>query len=295
MEDYLNELFAPPIGLEPVYNIDGITFYSSQKLKEKFVFAFDKSSKGKHIKSEIQKLVEKGIIIPCYKSNNLLSFMKHKLTKGAHKYIMAFYAVDDKKVVVIIDNSATVFGSSSNNELASTTMHECMHLVAGKNLPKFIKIFLPKLREYYSSFFTDYLKLKSVATKDINAYIKYMMQFEKRGAMYANKNLSNLYRLIESLFASNSNLNEHEFQLRLTNLIVATKLFIVSMPSLLNSGRKFSMVFTSLNQAYRTAFGEKNKYTTPIQEMISLSEVACVLAEMKPTDSSIKKLFQAIA
>jgi hypothetical protein len=52
------------------------------------------------------------------------------------------------------------------------------------------------------------------------------------------------------------------------------------------------MIFTSLNRAYWEAFGEKNKYTTPIQELISLSEVACVLSEMNPSDPVIKKLFQ---
>jgi len=54
------------------------------------------------------------------------------------------------------------------------------------------------------------------------------------------------------------------------------------------------MLFSSLNQAYRNAFGKKNTYTTPIQELVSLSEVACVLSEMKPQDSSIKRLFKTI-
>lgn len=295
MDDYLNELFAPPIDLKPVYKISSTTFYSSDKLKEKFIFSFKKSSKGSHVSSEVHKLVEKGIIIPCYKSKNLLSFIKHKLTKGVHKYIMAFYAIGDKKVVVIIDNSATVFGTSSNNEIASTTIHECMHLSAGRNISKFVQIFYPKLRSYYSAFFTDYFKLQTPQPKKIDEYIKYMIQFEKRGAMYANKNLTNLYKLLETLFASNSNLDNQDFQVRLTNLIVATKLFIVSMSSLMKNMRKFSMVFTSLNRAYFKAFGEKNQYTVPIQEMISLSEVACVLSEMKPKDPVIKKLFQIIS
>jgi hypothetical protein len=78
-------------------------------------------------------------------------------------------------------------------------------------------------------------------------------------------------------------------------MIVASKLFILSMNSLMKSARQFSMVFTSLNRAYEKAFGEKNKYTTPIQELVSMSEVACVLSEMRPLDSSIKKLFQIIA
>ena len=295
MDKYLDELFAPPIGLEPAYTIDNTTFYSSDKLKEKFVFAFAKSSKGNSIIPEIQRLVEKGIIIPCYKSKGILSFIKHKLTKGAHKFIMAFYSVIDKKVIVIIDNSATVFGTSSNNEIASTTMHECMHLIAGKNLPKFMQVFLPKLREYYSSFFKDYLMIPDPSQKKINEFIKYMIQFERRGPEFANKKLADLYRLIESLFLSDSKLDETSFKIKLTNLIVATKLFIVSMPTLMKNTRKFSMVFTSLNKAYQEAFKEKNIYTAPIQEMVSLSEVACVFVEMKPKDSTIKKLFQIIA
>lgn len=295
MDDYLNELFAPPIGLKPAYSMGSTTFYSSDKLKNRFILAFKKSSKGKMIASEIQKLVEDDVIIPCYNSKNLLSFIKHKLSKGVNKFIAAFYVIEDKKVIVLIDNSATVFGSSSNNEIASTTMHECMHLIAAKNLPKFVKVFLPKLKAYYSEFFKDYLQLKTVDSKKINEYIKYMLKFEKNGSMYANRNLANLYKLLETLFLSDSNLSEQDFKIRLTNLIVATKLFIVNMPSLMRSANKFAMVFTSLNRAYQQAFGEKNKYTTPIQEMISLSEVACVLSEMKPKDPVIKKLFQIIA
>jgi hypothetical protein len=50
-----------------------------------------------------------------------------------------------------------IFNSlASNNELASTTMHECMHLIASRNLPKFLSTFLPYLLKYYSEFFKDY-------------------------------------------------------------------------------------------------------------------------------------------
>lgn len=294
MEEQLQELFSIPKGLEPAYQIDNLTFYSSDKLKKNFVIAFMKSSKGKHIAKQIDSLVEKGIVIPCYKSKNILSFIKHKLTSD-NKYIMAFYSVQDKKVVVIIDNSSTIFGTSSNNELTSTTMHECMHLAAGRHLNKFIKVFYPKLVEYYSAFFSDYFEIENISKNKIGEIIKFMAIFEKRGPSYANSKLADYYRLIESLFVADSKLEEGEFRTRLTSMVVATKLFILSMNSLMRNARKFSMVFTSLNRAYQKAFGENNKYTTPIQELVSLSEVACVLSEMKPLDPTIKKLFQIIA
>jgi len=294
MEDQLQELFSVPSGLKPAYKMDNLTFYSSDKLKKNFVIAFMKSSKGKHIAKQIDTLVDKGIVIPCYKSKNILSFIKHKLTSD-NKYIMAFYAVEDKKVVVIIDNSSTIFGTSSNNELTSTTMHECMHLVAGRNLQKFFQVFHKNLMKYYSAYYSDYLKIENINQKKIHEVLKFLIPFEKRGPGYANSQLANYYKLIEQLFINDSKLDNNEFRERLTNMIVASKLFILSMNSLMRNAGKFSMVFTSLNKAYQDAFGEQNKYTTPIQELVSMSEVACVLSEMKPLDPSIKKLFQIIA
>ena len=294
MNKSLKEIFAPPINLEPAYKVDNTIFYSSDSLKRTFVLALKKSSKGKQIADEIEKLVNKQVIIPCYKSKNLLSFFKHKLSRSPYKNIMAFYTVDDKKVIILIDNTSTVFGTSSNNEIATSTIHESMHMIAGRNLSKFIQIFSSKLKAYYSEFFMDYFSLKSVDSKKIESYIKFMIPLEKYGPSYANKKLNILYRLLDSLFAEDSNLSEKDFTNQLTNLIVASKLFIVHMKSLMNNTRKFMMVFTSLNRAYKKAFKEKNKYTMPIQEITSMSEVACVFAEMKPHDPIIKKLFKII-
>ena len=138
----IQELVAAPISLSLETTIDGNKFYSSDTLKQKFVHAFEKSSKGKHVTKEIERLVEKGIVIPCYKSKNLLGFITKKLFSTSHdKYIMGFYHVYEKKVIILVENSVTIFGTAANNELVSTTMHECMHLSAGRNLSKFRQIF----------------------------------------------------------------------------------------------------------------------------------------------------------
>lgn len=291
----LQELFSTPTGLSPALTIEGTTFYSSKKLKDSFIVAFGKSSKGKHVYPEISKLVQKDIVIPCYKSKNILSFIKHKLTQSPDKYILAFYNLKEKRVVVIIDNSISIWGTSSNNELISTTLHECMHLAAGRNLPKFIQVFKPYLQAYYSAFFKNYFSLKEVSDKKIDEVIKFLSKYEKHGPGYANKDLPNYFKFLYSLFGSVTELNDRNFQVRLTNYIVAIKLFIVSMPTLFKNKSKFAMLFTSLDEAYREAFGKKNQYTTPIQETLSLSEVACVLAEMKSKDPVVKKLLKIVA
>jgi hypothetical protein len=295
MSDKLREFFSTPTGLEPEITISGTTFYSSQRLKDSFIVAFGKSSKGKHVYSEISTLVQKGIILPCYRSKNVLSFIKNKLTQSPDKYILAFYNLQERKVVVLIDNSISLIGTSSNNELASTTLHECMHLVAGISLSKFVQIFKPYLETYYSSFFGNYLSLKETPKKEIGEVIKFISKYEKNGPIYANKDLSNYFKFLYELFKSSTNLDDNTLQVRLTNYIVAVKLFIVSMPTLFKNKSKFEMIFTSLDNAYQESFGKRNTYTTPIQESISLSEVACVLAEMRSTDPVIKKLLNIAA
>ena len=291
----VNELFAPPIGLEPAIKIGGTTFYSSDKLKDNFNIAFSKSSRGRGVAPEISKLVKKGIIIPCYKSKGLLSFITKKFFKNPNDAIIAFYDLDEKKVIVTIDNEITVFGTASNNNLASTTMHECMHLAASKNLAGFIRAFFQNLMMYYTAFFTDYFKLQGNIDKNISNLIRYVAVYERKGPRYANKDLKNYYDFLNTEFGNKTQLSEQDFVESLTNLIIACKLLIVSFGSFQTNIRRFAMLITSLNTAYFKAFGAKNKYSMPIQELISLSEVACILAEMKPDDKSIKQIFKLIS
>ena len=261
----VSELFAPPIGLEPI-SISGFTFHTSDKLKEKFVYAFSKSSKGKHITNDIERLVKNDEIIPCFKSKGILSFLKRKLSRdSADKNIAAFYDVDDKKVIVIIDNNTTIFGTASNNTIASTTMHECVHLAAGKNLTGFVNIFSPHLNSYYSEFFSDYFRIKNIDSRKIDELINFLTVYERRGPRFVNSNLPQYYKFLDDVFREDSQLNVNEFNSLLTNMIVACKLLIVSFPSLARNARRFSMIFTALNRAYERAFRQRNDYTTPIQ------------------------------
>jgi len=291
----IQELMAMPLSLSLETTIDGSKFYSSDSLKAKFVEAFAKSSKGSQVTAQIESLVQKKLVMPCYKSKNLFSFIKKKLTGDPDKYILGFYHVKDKKVVVLIEHAVSIIGTAANNDLVSTTMHECMHLSAGRNFSKFTSTFFRYLHAYYTQFVDSYFGVNYPDPKKVSELMKYIANLERRGPEYANKDLGNYYRLIAKLFGADTTLAPEDFDQRLTDMVVALKLMIMHMPSLLKNIRKYQMMFTSLNAAYLNAFGKRNQYTTPMQELISLSEVACVFVEMNPHDSVVKKLFQIIA
>ena len=173
MDDkHLEELFAPPIGLELEAVVDGQKLYSSQRLKEEFIKSMGASGRASHIFKQVEKLVmKKKLIVPCYLSKNMYRFFKHRLFGNpADKSILGFYHLEQKKVFILIENtdinklgsgkgkgkiskfiSKIPTGTVNNDFLASTTMHECVHLYADRMQNKFTRLFNNELTRYYIS------------------------------------------------------------------------------------------------------------------------------------------------
>jgi len=289
----INEIFSLPVGLKEEITIDGIKLFSSDSLKENFILAFNKSSKGKMVAEDISRMVKDKFIIPCYLSHNLWSFFKSKVFGSEYKDLLAFYHIDSKKVIILIDNNSTVFGTSSNNELASTTMHECMHLIAGRAFPKFLSVMRDTLEIYYTNFFRNFLSLKNISPDATENYISFIKQFDLAGPAAITSKINLYIQVITNNF-QDSKLLPKDYNERIVKLAVAVKIAAANVPTFLQKAKNFSMVITSLNQSYFDSFGDRNIYTTPFQELFSISEVACVLTEMQPNNPSIRKLFKLL-
>lgn len=297
MDRYLKELFSLPIGLKIGLTVGGSKFYTSEKLKESFITAFRKSSRGKDIADDIQAMVEKGTILPCYKHKGLVKFFARKVFgKSEDKDIMAMYYIEEKRIIVLIDNNISIFGTASNNELVSTTMHECMHLAAGKNLRKFLTLFSPFLRKYYEVFFTEIFNLKTLPKKELDKVIGFMSLLDTpAGRGNINKSLTQYFNIIQSSFKPYTGLPEDLFMKTLTDYIVAIKIINLNFNAFRRVYNKYSHFISSLSRAYKTAFGKRNTITGVYQELFSVSEVICVVAELFPTNGSVKKAFQMMA
>lgn len=297
MDDkYLDELFSLPIGLKVALTIGGSKFYTSEKLKESFVTAFRKSSRGKDIADDIQTMVEKGIVVPCYKYKGLIKFFVNRMFGNPQdRDIMAMYYIAEKRIIVLIDNNISIFGTASNNELVSTTMHECMHLAAGKNLRKFLAIFTPFLRKFYEDYFTEIFNLKS-KPKDLDKVIGFISVIDTpAGRQNINKSLTKYFYLLKSAFQPYTALDEQMFTRTLTDYIVAIKILNLNFRAFKRVYNKYAHFLNALNRAYKTAFGKRNTITGVYQEMFSVSEVICVVAELFPNDAKVKKAFKMMA
>jgi hypothetical protein len=293
MSENIHELFAPPVGLKLVNVIDGMKLYSSAKLMKNFLLAFEKSSRGSDKVKIIKALMSKGLIVPCFKSKGVFPFLKYKIFGDQQsKAILGMYHLETKKVYILIDNSSTIFGTSSNDELISTTLHETMHLAAGRNMKGFLKVMMPTLRTFYSEAFTQIFSLKSVPK--IDKIIYHLALYESSKNLNVNKQLTTYYHLLYDTFNNSTNLDETQFRLKIQNYIVSMKIFFVSFSSFVRSYRKWQSIFIELNHAYEKTFGKRNIYTSPFQELVSVSEVACVMAEMKSKDQRVNSILKIL-
>jgi len=142
----VQEMFAIPVGLRHVANVDGIPLYSSKNLKIKHLKAMAKVRDTKPVVPVLFKLVDKGEITPCWLNKGLIRLTAFKIFAPAGiKSIRGFFYPPSNKIYLLIDNNM-VFGFSSNNFLATLTLHEGMHMFASKHPSKFLSILLLRIQ-----------------------------------------------------------------------------------------------------------------------------------------------------
>jgi len=253
------------------------------------------TGRASHIFKQVEKLVmKKKLIVPCYLSKNMYRLFKHKLMGGDdEKSILGFYHMKQKRVFILIDNSVTPIGTAKNDFIASTTMHECVHLYADRMKSKFLKTFKQELDRFYISYFSRLFQLKT--KPDVSKVVKFISMFEYKRSEQINKQLTKYYYLLEKSLKPHSQLNEKEFIDTLKAYIVSIKLSLMNFTTFVRMYKDYKVVYGPIDRAYLEAFGKRNTFTTPYQELSSVSEVICVLSEMKPTYPKIKKMFKDMA
>jgi uncharacterized protein YqgV (UPF0045/DUF77 family) len=290
----IKEIFSLPVSLDVVDTVDGVKLYSSINLRDNFIEAFKRSGRGSDIANEIDDLVKKrNLIVPCYKSKGIFSFLRHKFFgEFEETAIMAFYHQDKKKVYILIDNNISPIGTASNDKLVSTTMHECMHLASSLHLNQFISITKTYLHDYYKNAFMGIFKLNTDKF-DVDKIVNFLSSFEGKHIQLTNK-LGAYAGLLENEFQSITTLDREAFIKKITDIMTATKVSLYSFSTFTKIYGNYVDIFRALTRAYELAFNAKNNVTTSFQEMYSVSEVICVLAELKPDDPKIKQVIKMI-
>ena len=294
---HLEELVSMPIGLELVDVIDGNKLYSSEKLKQAFINALSSTGRVSKYFEQIKTLTLKNkVIIPCYMSKNILKLVKHKFSNDIEKKSMAaFY--HQGKIYVMLDNISSV-GIANNDLIASTVIHECVHLYAYKMGKKFVTLFKRELERYYISYFSRLFSLNK--KPDIMPVIFHLDNIwrdvlQKNNFGIVNKELMKYYKLLEKQTKQYTTLDENKYKETLNIFIIGCKFELTNFRSFIMLYRQYKFIFEPLHKAYQDAFGKRNTYTFLYQEIIDITEVISVLSEMDSSHPKIVKMFRDMA
>lgn len=164
----LQELFALPIDPKIAVKLEGIPFYTSDRIKERFVKALSKNDYFSDVISEINKLVvERNAIVPCWQTSSAIKLIVKKVLQSIEGTgFAAFYEPNNRKIYIVLDNYINWFLSFPNAVLSRLVSHELVHYCADRNLKRFLAIFRDHIRDYYILFFKDIFKIPKSAKID---------------------------------------------------------------------------------------------------------------------------------
>lgn len=292
MEDKqtIQELWALPIKMEDTsYDFYGHKLYSSDKLKLKFFEAVLATDWGKFHAKNIQRLMKQEYIVPVIMNKGILGYLAKKfILKNWTNNVQGLFSPNLNKVLVFIDNNSNWFGVSSNDHLVKTTLHECMHLSASRNINGFFKIMKPTFEKYYGTYFSDIFQCKTINATNI---VKTLLKME---GWYSNNIQKNYMNTVREATEKTSKLDNNEYNEIFQDLFTVTKVLPLSPNLLLRFYPRYFHIFRPLDTAYTKTFGERNKYTTVAQELWAFSEVASVMVELLPTDGRVAKVLSNI-
>jgi hypothetical protein len=289
MEQTIQELWALPINMKELpYDFHGYKLFTSDKLKLKFFEAILATSWGKYHAKNVNRLLKTGNIVPVIMNKGIISFLAKKFfSMDWSKEVQGLYSGELNKVLVFIDNNSNWMGVSSNKNIVKTTLHECMHLSANSNMNGFMKIMKPTFQTYYSSYYADIFSCENVNADKI---VKTMVKLE---GIFNSTLQSKLIKEIMDA-TSKSKLDKEEYENILKDLFTITRNFPLNPNLIMRYYSKYYHIFGPLNTAYMKTFKERNSYTSPVQELWALSEVAAVMVELLPVDPRVAKVLSNI-
>ena len=281
MNDQLNEVFVPPIGLKPIAKVDGNDIYGSSLLNKTYLKALDKCGRTRAAYSKFEMLVEKKQLIPCHSTPGLISFIDWKLFKPSNErtVTMGFYDRKTKKVYIMISNNANVFSLVTNDFLGKLTIHELVHMFSDIKQALFINTFKKELIAYYRELWKQLFSIGDIPEKTTEKIVRHIFINIETSKNLSNTSILKYNAIMNKELRSLSTLEEKEFDKMITDYMIISKMFLMSTDKFLQSRNEYRHILMPMYHAYQRAFSIRNMTTICIQELVFPSEVIAIAAE----------------
>lgn len=291
------ELFALPINTYEVANLDGWKLYSSDSLKRKFIESMYKISRSNPIAKDVEKMVGKSKIIPCWINKGLFGLLLFKAfaPKGTQG-ILGFYYPKEDQIYLLIDNNIS-FGFASNTRLSNLMIHESIHMSASHMKNNFIILFTPEFTAYYTAMVEFIFKTDGEINKEVTTLFNFLFKnFEFKNVKNLKPFFEIYHKLMFDLFRNKSKLGTEEFDKTLLDFMNFIRLYFRDINGFISSLRNYTHIYRGLLSGYEKGLKVRNTTSLCIQELFFPSEIICIYSELcgKGQMSKIYRAFRSI-
>ena len=293
--DVLHESFGVgPFGLQKAGTLSGMNFYSSDKLKAKFIDAVKQRKETRPVADALENLTRRGIIIPCYSKKGIISFLGHKMFGTDYdKSIMAFFSPESNRIYMLMDNRVKFFIWTSSKDMAKTLLHEMMHFACYNLKGGFGSYFKSMWLIYYSEFFNLYFDSNDIDKNDVKMFIQLVLKnIEWTSKDYSIKFFEGPYKKEIDMFTktTGSDVDLAEGFMKAVNTFITNPNQYIQQVYERESIPQ--RIYACLAKAYKI-LGYRNPNSLFVQEILFPSEVAAITAGEKTIRShyvAIEKL-----
>jgi len=296
-ENQLSEIFALPIGLKSVADLNGEKLYGSEKLNQSFLKAVAKNIRIKPVINKVSKLIENGKINPVFYEKGFLKFAAWKIFAPLNqRYSMAFYVLKSDKIYLVLSNVANLFTHIPNDMVSMLMVHELMHMFAKNKKSQFKNIWMDTFIKYYTEVYNMLFNIpkKEIDPKHIEKIVNHQIKFFDTNRNFIPASAYLKYKKMLSEFKDKSPLEDKKFNLLLDYYIFLGYLYRSDPTRWSREWKNYAGMIEILRSAYIRAFNFRNLTTICTQEINVPSEVAAICSEnpkfFKKAQQSISKL-----
>jgi len=252
MDDQLNEVFAPPIGLKPIAKVDGDILYGSQMLNRSFLTALDKCGRTSPAYAKFEMLLNQGKLIAGHQTPGIFSFRDWKLHKPSSQQTltMGFYDRQSKKVYILISNNANKWSVVDNNFLGTLVIHELMHMFSDVKRPLFINLFKKELVAYYTALWEQLFSISNIPEKRTENIVRHLFVNIETSRTINNNSFMKYNAIMNKELRPLTTLKQNEFDKILTDYMMLTQIFLINTDKFLNTRRQYKHILNPMSDCY---------------------------------------------
>lgn len=263
------------------YIVHGVKVYFDQEYQNELVKIIDEDTPP-ILKPILLKLANEKKIVAVKLSKNIIHKIMNKIKR--HRLTNVLGTTTKERIYIFMDNKTFKYA----RQIIETLIHECIHYSFFKNKTIFTKINLRLYYDFYSNFYSEYLKADTFDKTYFDEFIKAMLKQDMTATLTPVN-----YRNIEKGFENHTKLNKDDFENKIKTLLNYIDDDWDNKSSTYKN-KEYTEITNLLKNTFRKMFGGYDEKSFPGSVSYFPSEIIAILSTINPKHPNIIKTLKTL-